>query len=910
MGSLRPGPRSMRPVPAATPGDLYQLAEMRHRDPVAALEGAMQETAGPPPSAAVAWWVVGLARHELVDLPGAIEAFRRALDLDAAAGGTGVEARARASLAISLLGLGQVAESQREIARAEEAATELDRGFVGLLDGLVKQRTGELAAATVAYSEALPLLLQAGDLASVARLCLNRGILHAYQGDTNAALRDLSDAEKTARDLDLPVLAAMAAHNIGFALGRRGDIPNALASFIRARDTYASQGNPARLVAVLAADQCEVLLEAGLFLDACESALLAVTKLAETGDVVHLDEARLLYARACLASGDLEEAAAQARVSAKSFRRSKRLTWATLADYVALQAEVGLAEEEPRPPASLLRRTRLIADSLQAHGWPVEAAHVRTFIGRMLLSMGRPAEAKAELASMAAVRARGTASLRVHGWHAAALVRLAAGDRAGAKRAVRAGLATIERYRSTMGATELRASAGGLGSGLGRLGLRLALEDGRPAEVLRWAERARAGALRLAPVIASPEAGLADALADLRQAQAGLQETILAGHPDPAAEHRVATAERRVQQLSRTVRADPAAASLALEPARLRASLGGRALIEYVSVDGELYAVMVTSGRSKLVPLGSEGPVAEERSHLLSALRRGATVRRRARGRGSGEEQPGDRGVVASAARLDELLIAPLGLDPAAPLVVVPTGAGHGLPWSLLPSLRGRPLTVAPSASLWLRHPARSPGQPPVLIAGPGLPGALAEVQALTEHWPDARVLVGGDATVEATLAACEGASLLHLAAHGTFRADSPLFSSLQMADGLLTVYDLERLRTPPAVAVLPACSAAQLDVRPGDELLGTAAVLLNLGVRSVIAPVVPVADQPTARFSVALHASLAQGDPPSVALASAIDAIRTCGDHATSLAAMSFVCIGANEGELSTPTSSGDRAP
>jgi CHAT domain-containing protein len=34
-----------------------------------------------------------------------------------------------------------------------------------------------------------------------------------------------------------------------------------------------------------------------------------------------------------------------------------------------------------------------------------------------------------------------------------------------------------------------------------------------------------------------------------------------------------------------------------------------------------------------------------------------------------------------------------------------------------------------------------------------------------------------------------------HVAAHGVFRADSPMFSSLRLADGPLTVHDLERLR-------------------------------------------------------------------------------------------------------------------
>ena len=49
-------------------------------------------------------------------------------------------------------------------------------------------------------------------------------------------------------------------------------------------------------------------------------------------------------------------------------------------------------------------------------------------------------------------------------------------------------------------------------------------------------------------------------------------------------------------------------------------------------------------------------------------------------------------------------------------------------------------------------------------------------------------------------LGALDGAPLAHIAAHGTFRADSPLFSSLRMDDGPLTVHDFERLGRAPVL--------------------------------------------------------------------------------------------------------------
>ncbi len=174
-------------------------------------------------------------------------------------------------------------------------------------------------------------------------------------------------------------------------------------------------------------------------------------------------------------------------------------------------------------------------------------------------------------------------------------------------------------------------------------------------------------------------------------------------------------------------------------------------------------------------------------------------------------------------------------------------------------------------------------------MAGPQLPGADAEVRELATLYPGATVLAGERATAAGVLAALERADLVHLAAHGSFRADSPLFSSVLLADGPLTVYDLERLRRAPAVVVLSACDAAVAAVHEGDELLGTAAALLAMGVRSVIAPLLPVPDDATTAVMVALHHRLRAGERPAEALAHA-------GEGQDQAAAAAFVCIGRDD--------------
>ena len=120
------------------------------------------------------------------------------------------------------------------------------------------------------------------------------------------------------------------------------------------------------------------------------------------------------------------------------------------------------------------------------------------------------------------------------------------------------------------------------------------------------------------------------------------------------------------------------------------------------------------------------------------------------------------------------------------PVVVVPPGRLRAVPWTLMPSLRDRVVTVAPSASTWLRaRRMKPPDQRRVaLVVGPGLATKGAEVTSLGSSYPEAVMLGHGSATAEKVLSALDGAWLAHIAAHGTFRADSPLFSSICTTTG------------------------------------------------------------------------------------------------------------------------------
>jgi CHAT domain-containing protein len=250
------------------------------------------------------------------------------------------------------------------------------------------------------------------------------------------------------------------------------------------------------------------------------------------------------------------------------------------------------------------------------------------------------------------------------------------------------------------------------------------------------------------------------------------------------------------------------------------------------------------------------------------------------------------RSIAYAAGELDRLLLGALAdLITDRELVLAPVGTLHALPWAMLTSCRARPVAVSPSSWQWWQAHQRPVQDGHVaLIAGPAPEHAATEVMALHRQLPDALALTGPDATVARALAALDGASWGHLACHGTFRADNPLFSHLTLVDGPLTVADLPTLRQAPSLLMLSSCDLGLSAVHPGDELQGLAVSLLGLGTRTVIASLGPVDDKTTLTLTAGLYGRLRAGTPPAVALAAAQAA--TVPEHAVSAA--NFVCMGA----------------
>jgi hypothetical protein len=421
----------------------------------------------------------------------------------------------------------------------------------------------------------------------------------------------------------------------------------------------------------------------------------------------------------------------------------------------------------------------------------------------------------------------------------------------------------------------------------------LALVDGSARQVLWWAERGRATATLVRPARPPEDPQLALDLADLRATMAEIDEARSEGVSDYSQVQRQVHLERRIRDRCRALDGTADGPGRRARLRELLAPLDDIVLVSYVETEGEFHAVTVSHGRCRLYALGPSAPVRQALGHVNAALRSLARPHE-----GTSDLSPKNVARLhAKAAVLDDRLLRPLlGSVGERPLVVVPTVALRSVPWSVLPSCRGRAVSVAPSARAWhqaVTRPRPSTDGSVIVVAGPGLPGASTEARTIAGLYQGSRLLVGAAATARDVFAAMDGAALLHLAAHGTFRSDNPLFSSVMLADGPFTVYELERLGQAPHHVVLAACDTARQKVVAAEELLGFGTALLAGGTSTLVAPLVPVADAATVDLMCDYHGALRAGQPPAVALAAAQAALDP-DDPVAMATGAAFVCIGA----------------
>jgi len=620
-----------------------------------------------------------------------------------------------------------------------------------------------------------------------------------------------------------------------------------------------------------------VMATAGLTSDAAETLRGVVAAFGARRLRHRQGQAELVLARLLMVTGEFNEARKVARRASRHFASRGSPAWTLRADFIALSCEV----ETDRVDTDSVSRAMVLSELLRKHGLKDDARAATLQTARCAVRVGDLGIVTQQLESLRLSRSTPIAT-RLLERQARAELAVAQGRRGLALRHVRAGIDDLHSWQSSFGSLDLQTSLVGHGSDLARLGLSMAVDDGRPAVVFEWFERARALASRVAPVRPPADPTAAASIAELRRIQLDLR----------IAEKGAAKTElsRRATRLREQIRerswygvgADTVLEPVTFDDVCAGFPADGGAVISYVVADDSIHAVVVTERDAVVHALGPMAPV----NALLDGLQADLDVAASLLPRHM-------RTVVLTGLRqrLDRLSDA-LWKPVAAvvgdrPVVVVPPGALVAVPWSMLSDLGDRPLTVARSASAWLRSRACAPPRRAGLVSGPDVPRAEEEVLLAAKAWEHVRVLTGPHAVAAEVSVLAAEVDVLHVASHGRHAADNPLFSGLDLVDGPWFGYDIDRLPRVPSTVVLSACELGRSAVRWGAETIGMTVAWLHAGTSCVIASPARVADDIACEVLARTHEGLAAGRSPAMALAEA--RAQTDPD-----AVVPFVCFGA----------------
>jgi tetratricopeptide (TPR) repeat protein len=865
-------------------GAIDDLLPLTLSRPKAALAQSRAVLAGRPSprEACIAHQAAGIVLREFGDVKAGVRELRLALRLAREMGSAEREADVLATLGVGLVYAGRTAAGFEAFDRAVQLSRGVLKARVLHRRGIAAWTVGRNAAALADLQYAVTVLSRAGDKIWAARALSARGLAYSAMGVPARADADYVAAARLFAETGQVLESIHPIGNRAVVALATGDLPAALSYLDEAAARFGPLGVPTPTLSI---DRCKVLLAAGLADDALAEADAAIQAIEQSrGRHTKKAEMLLTAANCALAAGRPEAALTWARAAARLFRSQQNALWEARAGLVLVRARYRTGPAS----AALLRAAGKAATRLADLG-SSDAAQAHLVAGRVALDLGRREAAAHHFGAAASSLRRGPPLSRVSGWIGRAQREQAVGDARRLLAACRRGLAVLDEHRFTLGASELRAQATAHGAELALLAQRHAARAGRPRLLLTWSERWRATALAVPAVrpVANPE--LTDALVALRGVSGQLEQARGLGTPMAALLREQARLEKRVRDSALRTPGQAGTAPGDVRVTDLLDELGEARLIEIADIDGLLHVLVCGAGRVRQFTAGRTADAARAADFARFALRRLARAR-------PGDDPGSALAVLAeSGSRLQAALLGPavrwLG---DGPVVIVPPGRLHAIPWTLVPALSDRVVSVAPSARAWLRaRQTPPPGRCRVVLAhGPGLATDGAEVTALATLYDDTTVLAGGAATPQQVLLALEGAWLAHIAAHGIFRADSPLFSSLRLHDGALTVYDFEQLGRTPYRMVLPSCDSGVQASAGADELIGLVASLLPLGTAGIIAAIVPLNDEATVPAMVALHQHLRGGRT----LAESLHLLQReqAGDPVARATAASLVALGA----------------
>jgi CHAT domain-containing protein len=202
-------------------------------------------------------------------------------------------------------------------------------------------------------------------------------------------------------------------------------------------------------------------------------------------------------------------------------------------------------------------------------------------------------------------------------------------------------------------------------------------------------------------------------------------------------------------------------------------------------------------------------------------------------------------------------------------LIIVPHEVIHYIPFQALMAderylIDDFTISYAPSATVFSKCQAMTfDQQRGALLMGipdSATPFIRNEIEVIADTIPDSTVLLGTEATTDALRTFGPSSKVIHIATHGFFRQDNPMFSGIKLGDSMLSLFDLYRCQLPAELITLSGCATGLNVVGGGDELLGLVRGLFAAGAGSLLLSLWDVDDSSTAEFMAGFYKRREQG--------------------------------------------------
>ncbi len=771
----------------------------------------------------------------------------------------------------------------------------------------VYHRQNRYAEALEAYEGAYRQLVPYRDMEGVGVALHNMAVCLIALDDFKGAMETYRRVRAFCQEHEMPLLVAQADYNIAFLYYLRGEYSRAL-TLLRATREACHENGDAYHSALCDLDQSEIYLELSLIQEAGEMAQAAYSQFEQLN--MGFETARSLTNMAIAASFGREP-----KQALELFGRAKAIAskennqaWSNTID---LYRSVLFLEHGQT--AQALEACSAAADFFRSIHMPSRHVSCLLTLAKIHLRTGeidRGVQCCRE--ALTILEDLDSPILFYEAQFVLGQAYEATGQQQLAYDSYQLSRSALETLRSSLQRQELKIgflrNRVEVYSRLVQLCLNRGSEDAAAAEALSYVEAAKSRTLRDL-ILAEPQTIRSDS----EETRAGRQMSSLRRElnwfyhrieieqlsPDGPAPGSVQELERqarqREQELSRYLLEEPESASVdsALVHStgatldEIRRALGAKAaLLEYFNTGETLSVAVVTADALRIVPLGPLSNIARSVCMLqfqLDKPRLGANYL----------ERFGTtllRHTQAHLKSLYDVLIAPVeNLLSLEDLVIVPSGLLHTLPFHALFNgqlyLADRfNICYQPSASIFVktsRMPLQGGRTSLILgVADAKTPFVEEEVKAIAEVMPEARLLFGSSATEEALREYGPRSSFIHIASHGKFRQDSPMFSSIKLATSYLTLYDLYHMNLPVHLLTLSGCVTGLNTVVEGDELLGLTRGLLYAGARSLLLSLWEVDDRSTSEFMKEFYTSLGRQPRKADALRSAMLALKKRHSH------------------------------